>query len=261
MSYEKHLYMVLHPNNILIGSQLSPEDLGRHYLTGSSQHYNSRLIFAEIDINYRNDYFDIDWGLEELKPHENGAPKATKFISSYRVLEHIDFDAIKSLYIASSTGAIMELKPGDYNKMQSASDYKIYAGITPIKILAMSRKSFIDYGLEITHADTTKGAPKCFYTQIEFDAEQFQNEFHKHPLLPSPIPGVHPALLDDAIDEIRDNPNKESKGIRLHSSFSDFPMRLIRHGFMFASRDSSKFFPMPSQKEIEEKFYQFHKSM
>ncbi len=261
MSYTNHLYMVLHPNNILIASQLSPEDLGRHYLTGSNQHYTGRLIFAEIDVNFRNDYFDIEWGLKQLIPHDDGRPKSTKFISSYRVLEHIDFDAIKNLYIASSTGAIMKLDSAEYNKKISVSDYKIYAGITPIKILAMSRRTFADYGQDLTHAKTTKGAPKCFYTQIEFDAEEFQKEFHKQPLLPSPIPGVHPSILDRSIDEIRDNLNKVSKGIKLHSSFHDFPLRIIRHGFMFASRDSTKYFPMPSQKEIEENYYQFHKSM
>ncbi len=261
MSYTNHLYMMLHPNNSLIASQLSPEDLGRHYLTGSSQHYTGRLVFAEIDINFRNDYFDIDWAISQLIPHEDGRPKSTKFISSYRVLEHIDFSAIQKLYISSATGALMTLEPGEYNKMAPVSDYKIFAGITPINILAMSKKSFVDYGKEITHSDTTKGAPKVFYTQIEFDAEEFQKEFRNHPLLPSPVPGVHPSILENAIEEIRNTPNKESKGIRLHSSFHDFPMRLIRHGFMFSSMHEAKFFPMPSQREIEEKFYQFHKSM
>lgn len=261
MEYTNHLYMILHPNNFLVGSQLSPEDLGRHYLTGSNQHYNGRLIFAELDINYRHEYFDIDWGLNELKPHENGDPKATKFISSYRVLEHVDFKAIKSLYIASSTGAIMKLDSAEYVKTSPISDYRIYAGISPIKILAMSRKSFIEYGKEITHANSAKGAPRCFYTQIEFDAEEFQNEFRKQPLLPSPVPGVHPSILDKAIDEIREYPNKQSKGIRLHSSFHEFPLRLIRHGFMFSSINDDLYFPMPSSKEIEEKYYQFHKSI
>lgn len=256
---DKHLYMILHPNNFLIASGLSPEELGKHYLTGSDQNYNGRLIFAEIDIEYRNDYFEIDWALDQLSPHPDGRPKATKFISAYRVLEHIEFDSIQKLYIANSTGSIMELEESDYKFSSSKSDYRIYAGITPIKILAMSRVGFTDYGKSITHADTTKGAPKCFYTQIEFDANEFQNQFHKDALCPSPIPGVHPAILDRAIDELRDNPQKESKGIRLHSSFHEFPLRQIRHGFMFVSHREYKYFSIPSQEHIEEYFYSFHK--
>ena len=261
MSNEKHLYMVLHPNNFLIASGLTPDELGQHYLTGSSQHYNGRLIFAELDIEFRNDYFDIDWALEQIVPHSDGRPKATKFISAYRVLEHIDFNAIKKLYLANSTGAVMPLESGEYNHKVNPSSFKIFAGITPTKVLAMSTQSFIEYGAELTKKGNRKGAPKCFYTQIEFNAIEFQNEFHKQPLIPSPVPGVHPAILEKAIDEIGNNPNKISKGLKLHSSFHDFPLRLIRHGFMFSSEGEYKYFRMPSNSEIEDKFYHFYKSM
>lgn len=255
-----HIYMILHPNNFLIASSLTPEELGKHYLTGSSQHFNGRLIFAEIDINFRNPYFEIEWALGELIPHEDGRPKATKFISAYRVLEHVDFSAIKKLFLASSTGAVMELKDKPYEARKNPSAFKIFAGITPLKILAMSTESFIEYGQNITQSKT-KGAPKCFYTQIEFDAVDFQKDFNDHPLLPSPIPGVHPAILEKAIEEIMTNPEKKSKGIRLHSTFHEFPSRLIRHGFLFSSKNEYKYYPMPSLTEIEEKFYHYHKSM
>jgi len=103
MNYENHLYMILYPSNFLISSQLTPEELGQHYLTGSKQNYDSGLIFAEIDNTYRHDYLDIDWGFEQLVPHDDGSPKATKFISSYRVLEHIELNSIKRLYLSVST--------------------------------------------------------------------------------------------------------------------------------------------------------------
>lgn len=257
---EKHIYMILHPNNFLIASGLNPKQLGKHYLTGSSQHFNGRLIFAEIDINYRNDFFDIEWALDELTPHKDGRPKSTKFISAYRVLENMDFSAIKKLYLASSTGAVMDLESAPYEHHKNPSAFKIFAGITPLKMLAMSTESFIEYGQNICK-DKHKGAPKCFYTQIEFDAVEFQKEFSDHPLIPSPVTGVHPAILDKAIDEIMMNPEKISKGIKLHSSFHEFPSRLIRHGFLFASGEEYKYFPMPSLQEIEEKFYSYHKSM
>ncbi len=261
MSEKKHVYMILHPNNFLIASSLSPEELGRHYLTGSNQHYNGRLVFAEIDIDFRNPYFEIDWALEELKPHSDGRPKATKFISAYRVLEHIDFNSIKKLYLANSTGAIMALDSAPYNNGLNPSAFKIIAGITPVKVLVMSTQSFLEYGENITREGTKKGAPKCFYTQIEFNATEFQKEFQKHPLMPSPIPGVHPSILERAIEEITNHPEKVSKGIRLHSSFHEFPLRLIRHGFLFAAGKDYLYFPMPTESHIEENFYQFHKSM
>ncbi|OQY37661.1 MAG: hypothetical protein B6229_08080 [Spirochaetaceae bacterium 4572_7] len=261
MSENKHLYMVLHPNNFLISSGLTPEELGQHYLTGSSQNYNGRLIFAELDINFRNDYFDIDWALDQIVPHADGRPKATKFISAYRVLEHVDFSAIKRLYLANSTGAVLPLESSEYTHKVNPSSFKIFAGITPTKILAMSTQSFVEYGAELTKKGNRKGAPKCFYTQIQFHATEFQENFKNQPLIPSPIPGVHPAIVDRTIEEIKNNPNKIAKGLKLHSSFHEFPLRLIRHGFMFSSETEYKYFPMPSDSEIEDKFYHFYKSM
>ncbi|MCW8848454.1 MAG: hypothetical protein OQJ81_00640, partial [Melioribacteraceae bacterium] len=57
---EKHLYMIVFPTNALVASQLGPDKFGEHYTLGSAKHFSGKVIFAEIDINYRNEYFDID---------------------------------------------------------------------------------------------------------------------------------------------------------------------------------------------------------
>jgi len=91
MSDPRHLYLILHPNHSLIASQLEPEQFLRHYVQGSTRYFEGRLIFAEVDPDFRHEYFDIDKAYAELIPHEDGRPKATKFIKSYRTLEHMDF--------------------------------------------------------------------------------------------------------------------------------------------------------------------------
>ncbi|HWP68102.1 MAG TPA: hypothetical protein VN437_02290, partial [Rectinemataceae bacterium] len=60
MSGAKHLYLVLQPNHSLIASQLEPEHFIRHYVQGSTRYFEGRLIFAEVDPDYRHPYFDID---------------------------------------------------------------------------------------------------------------------------------------------------------------------------------------------------------
>ena len=51
--YQKHLYMICFPINALVASQLDAEKFGEHYTTGSSKHFSGKVIFAEIDINFR----------------------------------------------------------------------------------------------------------------------------------------------------------------------------------------------------------------
>lgn len=58
--FPKHLYLILYPNEALVASQLTPEEFGKHYSVGSPRHFSGKVIFAEVDIGYRNDYFRID---------------------------------------------------------------------------------------------------------------------------------------------------------------------------------------------------------
>lgn len=252
---------MLYPNNFLVGSQLTPEQLGKHYLTGTKQYYSGKLIFAEIDLSFRHPYFDIDWGLNELVPHEDGRPKATKFISAYRVLEHIDLSAIKALYITSASGHVMRMDPSEYNEPASAAEIRIYAGISPLRMLVMSRHSFAEYGQFITKPGNPKGAPQFCYTQLEFSPEDFEKEIWENPFMPESIPGVHPQILKSSLEEIRTYKEKGSKGLRLDSQFHEFPMRLIRHGFMIGSDKKQVYFSMPSLEEIQDKFYKFYQTM
>jgi len=80
MEYKNRLYMVLYPNQSLIASQYDPEMFARHYTSG------------------------IENILKDLKPHSDGRPKATKFIASYRVLEHVELSALGKLYLSTEEG-------------------------------------------------------------------------------------------------------------------------------------------------------------
>ncbi len=261
MEFEQHLYMVLYPSTFLISSQLTPEELGQHYLTGSKQNYDSGLIFAEIDNSYRNDYLDIDWGLEQLVPHKDGSPKATKFISAYRVLEHIKLDSIKRLYLSSASGYVMGIDSAPFVQPEDSTRFKIYAGITPLRMMSVSTLSFEEYGRHMISDQKHKGAPSLFYAQLEFNSKQFRIDYDKNPLMPSPIPGIHPAILRSKIDEIKDKPVKTTKGLKIETNIHRFPPQLFRHGFTFFSSVNSLYFPMPSRDVIEEKFYKYFRTL
>jgi hypothetical protein len=261
MQPENHLYQILAPNPALVASQLDPDAFAKHYTSGSIRFYDGKVVFAEIDLDFRNPYFKIDEAIAELKPHPDGRPKATKFISTYRVLEHMDLDAIKRVILATPEGYTLELAPAPYDKTHEPGFLRIYAEIAPLRMLVMSRLDFPAFGAYVTHPTYTKGAPKQFYTQIELDIEHFLEEFEARPTMHPPIPRLHPSTLRAAILELRDEPAKDTKGLRLDSSFDTIPYKLIRHGFMFASQDTTRFFPMPPAAEIEANNFRFWRAM
>src|SRR5262245_66660470 len=111
---DKYLYSIMYPNYGLVASMLPPREFGRHYTVGSSRYFHGQVTFAEIDINFRHEYFPIDRYLAELKPKADGSPKRTKFIKTYRVLEHLDLAAFKSLYVTTPSGKTLELPRTNY---------------------------------------------------------------------------------------------------------------------------------------------------
>lgn len=261
MSYPKHLYMTLYPNNALIGSQLLPDQFAKHYTCGSSRHYSGKVVFAEVDINYRHDFFPIDEILKEIVPHEDGRPKATKFISSYRVLEHVEFSAIQNLYLVTQEGYSLELKAEPHTTEHTANRIRLYAEITPMRMMALSKYDFPTFGKYITDPKIPKSAPIQFYTQLEIDLPSFIDEFEQNPFRSSPIRNVHPSTLRDSYYELLKDDNKPNKGIALDSHLDDFSFKIIRHGFMFASQKDTKFFPMIDHHEIENKHFRFWRTM
>lgn len=261
MEYQTRLYQILYPNQALIASQVGPQEFARHYLVGSVRHYSGKLVFAEIDPSFRHPYFKIDEALAETRPHDDGTPKRTKFICSYRVLEHMDFNAIRSLYLTNSEAQVLELKPGTYTKKHEAGYLRTYAEIAPLSMLVLSPMSMPEFGSFITAPGNTKGSPKLFYTQIELNIREFLETFEADPFAQAPFPFLHPSKLRDAIHEMQEHPHKKTKGLSLFCPLDQISYKRIRHGFMFSDGEHSKFFAMPSLHEIEETNFKFWQGM
>jgi len=261
MSFANHLYMILFPNTALVGSQLGPQEFGKHFITGSSKYYSGKLIFAEVDIGFRHNYFKIDEMLADLAPHEDGRPKSTKYVSTYRVLEHVDYDAIQHLYITTPEGYTLDLAPGAYEARHQPGLIRVFGEITPVSMMVLSDYNFMEFSKFITNPASFVGAPKMFYTQIDLEIEEFLKEIDSNPLMQPPIPDIHPAVLRRSILELRQYKDKHTKGLSLANSLGKISFRNLRHGFMFASQNQNKFFPLPSAEELERTNYKFWKSM
>jgi hypothetical protein len=260
MEYANRLYVIVHPTSALIGSQYSPEQLARHYTVGPTRHYRGKVIFAEVDVDFRAPYFRIDAAMAELKPHEDGRPKATKFISCYRVLEHMDLSALKSLYLTSEEGHCLQIEPQPYSGHENAGE-NIYAEISPLRMLVLSKLDLVEFGKFITDPDNSIGAPKFFYAQIDLNVAEFMAEYEQNPFMQPPIPNLHPSILRDAVQELRTVGYKSNKGLSLRSNLDNLSYKLIRKGFMFASQRDQKFYPMPQPADIEKTNLKFFRSL
>ena len=261
MPHNNHLYAILFPSTALVGSQLDPEEFGKHFISGSSKYYSGKLIFVEVDPAYRNPFLKIEEMLKTLTPHEDGRPRATKYVSTYRVLEHLDYDALLDLYITTPEGYTLGLKTGSQGQERQKGLIRVYAEINPVSMMLLSDLSFSEFGRFITAPDSRVGAPVMFFTQVELETDEFLTEFEANPLLASPIPDIHPSVLRKSILELRELKDKHTKGLSPASPLGKIGFKNLRHGFLFASQDKSRFYPMPDLKTIEATNFRFWKYM
>ncbi|HEX2867293.1 MAG TPA: hypothetical protein VHO03_09640 [Ignavibacteriales bacterium] len=257
--YQKHLYMIVFPINALVASQLPPEKFGEHYTMLSAKHFSGKVIFAELDINFRNDYFEIDRYLSLTVPHEDGTPKRTKFISSYNVLENVDLKAIQMLFLVTTNGKVLPISPAEYTAVNEPGLIRIYQEICPLETLVASTKDQRDFGKFITTQTRSKGAPKICFTQIEFNLSEFFETNKNKDIITVELPGVNAYRFYDCIMELKSNPNKLTKTISLGSLLRDISFKFLRHGFWFVKDDEMKFFPMPSISDLENKYFYWWK--
>ena len=254
-NYEKHLYMIVFPINALVSSQLDPEKFGEHYTTGSARHFNGKVIFAELIPEFRDPYFKIDEYLAETVQHEDGSPKKTKFISSYNVLEHVDLDAILKLYLTTTNGKTLGIDAEDFNKDIPQGILRLYQEITPLENFVASNMNQKDFGNYITRGTDSKGAPKICFTQIDFDIEKFLESNKNRDIIHIDLPNVNAYHFYDSVLELLQNPEKKTKIISLGSLLRDLSYKIVRHGFWFVNGEKTKYFPMPSELELENKYY------
>jgi hypothetical protein len=269
MADDRHLYLVVHPNHSLVASQLDAERFIRHYVRDSARYFEGKLVFVELDPGFRHPYFDVEGAYSQLKPHEDGSPKATKFVSSYRVLEHVDFDAMRDLYIADESGGYVALEPSSGGSgpaeaeaaRDDGDDLRVILEIDPVKFIVLTRLGLGEYARFATDPANSKGAPRMLYTELDVSIDDFMRETEESPYVSSFFPGIHPERLRAAIRELQKSPGKDVKGISLYCPLDRISYKLLRGSFVFASREGTRRYPLLSLDEVERRYYKFWKNM
>ena len=251
--FQKHLYLILYPNEALVASQLSPAEFGRHYCIGSTRHFSGKVIFAEVDISYRNEYFRLDDYLAATDSGVPDRPKKTKFVKSYRVLENLDFAAIRQLYLVTPDGAALPLERAAEPPTEGQGPFRVYQEICPLQLVVASRLTPHEFGEYITAGTWSKGAPKMFFTQWDLNLEEAVTRGGIYASGLGPLPNVSPDALPNALKELRDDPAKKTKTVSLNPSLDVMSYKAVKHGFWFAAGSETVFYRMPSMDELHEK--------
>ena len=252
---EPHLYLSVMPE-ALIASQLTPEQFGAYYATGSQKKSRSMAMFFELDTDYRNEFFDTEAGLRRLVPHEDGAPKRSVYISVYRVIEHVAPSAVKRLYLTTQDGRTLGLDAAE-SIPQCEVGMHLYQEIAPVHprvVSSLCPPDFYDFLYDPTKSMVT--VPALCFVELTLGGLAQDPEFGSAQGLPyGDLDHYRECLLELGSG----NKTAPVKIVdRIHKS--EFHFRTIHSGCYLGSGPDLLFFPMPSADELHTTYYKWWRS-
>lgn len=250
--YQKHLYAIMYPTSSLVASQLEPTEFAASYAIGSARFYRGKMLFFEVDRDFRDPYFDIEHYLALTEEHPDGRPKRTKFISSYRVLEHLRFGALRGLFAVAVSGRVLPLPRADLPEVEGHRPLRIYQMLNPSGLIYATKMSPPAFSRYVTAAGYPKGSPAVFFTEYAVDVEHFSDAWDRNPFISSPIDGLHPRQLKQVLDSLALAPEDAVRSVGLRSAFAESSYRQIAHGFWVGRGKEQVFFRMPSPQQLRD---------
>jgi hypothetical protein len=247
-----HLYMMSYRCEALVASHLEPEAFARYMAIGTQKNTRGNVLIFEIDPDLKSDYFRLENLEERCAPHVDGHPKRSKYLSIYRVLEHLDLSMFGKLYLSTADGRVISLEPSPYDEKSEEPGINMYEELCPVYPLVVSALAPAAFLKFMTDPQSPVHVPRLFFVDMLLDRDP---SGHLAGYLPYPDP-LH---IVDCIRDLEKGINKKSKTVarapRLHGFF-----RTIRRGFFLGDHTGMKFYKFPERRELEVEYSKWWRS-
>jgi hypothetical protein len=244
-----HYYMLCYRFEALVASQLPPEDFGPYMAVGTKKNTQGNVLFFEVDPALRSTYFRLDDIPKTCVPHLDGSPKRSKYISTYRVLEHLEPDVLGKLYLTTADGRILALDASTYIETNNGSGPNLFQELSPVAPMVASSLNPAAYCRFMTDPKNPIGVPRIFFADLLMERDASGH-------LAGNLPYEHPQHIIDCIQELEAHPDKPTKNVtrapHLHGFF-----RTIRRGFFLGDQQGMKFYKFPSKGDLDVKYHQW----
>ena len=248
-----HLYLSMLPE-ALIASMLDPEEFGIYYAVGSKKKSRGQAIFFEIDPNFRHKELQIEEGLKRCVPHPDGSPKRSIYFSVYRILERVNLDAMKKLYLVTPDGRSLDVDPAD-KIPEDTFGLHLYQEIAPVHPMVVSTfgpKAF--HKLITVSPESLLTLPAICFAELRLG--ELANDPENGDIADLPYPNMD--HLRSCLSELTTKATHSKMVDRIHSG--TFPYRTIKSGIFVGNKEKLMYFPLPSREELKAKHYNWWRS-
>ena len=225
--------------------------------TGTKKRNKGQTIFFEVDLGQIERIIDMDSLNKRCVPKEDGSPKSSVYLSVYRVLETIPTSALKSLYLTTDHGCVLELKRASYDKSKEARNaLHLYQELCPVTPLVASELAPSAFLKRLTDGSQPIVLPKLFFVELKL------GELATNPLGGSAehLPYQNIGHLRDCLEILKGEYEKHMKTVqRIYSGLLLY--RTIETGFYVGAKDDMVFYPYPTMSELENINYEFFRAI
>ncbi|MFC2137308.1 hypothetical protein ACFLTE_03960 [Bacteroidota bacterium] len=250
---DKYLYLSATPE-ALIASMLPPAEFGSYLAVGTKKRTRGQAIFFEIDLDAVTNNADLDY-INKRCVSENNLPKRSVYISIYRVLENILLNSLKSLYLTTDDGKVLELKKSPFITDEEDFGLHLYQELLPVTPRVASSLNPNEFMQYMTGQVQHIRLPKLFFVELNLNnlAEDPENGSTED------LPYSNIEHLRDCLAGLKNEPQKIKKTvIRFYQG--DILYRTCKNGFFIGDEKQLLYYPFPSQEELKEKYYSWWKS-
>ena len=236
---------------------LPPEGFGMYLSTGTKKRNKGQTIFFEVDLGKIENIIDIDSLNKRCVAKEDGSPKSSVYLSVYRTLEMIPTSALKSLYLTTDHGLVLELKKAAYDKAKEPVNalhlYQELCPVTPLVASGLAPSAFLK---RLTDGSTPIVLPKLFFVELKL------GELASNPLSGTAehLPYSNIGHLRDCLEILKGEYEKHMKTVQRIFS-GTLLYRTIETGFYVGSKDDMAYYPYPTMKELEDINYEFFRAI
>ncbi|MEN8204084.1 MAG: hypothetical protein ABFS28_15910 [Bacteroidota bacterium] len=248
---KQYVYLSLTPES-LVASHLSPSEFGNYLAVGTRKRLRGQAMFFELDTARINNLPE-EYMSKKMVPYEDGEPKRSLFLSIYRVLENTPLEAMKSLYLVTDDGKVLELKPGSL-KPDDQDVIHLYQQFSPISTRVATKLSPPEFINFLTDPAKPVSAPKIFMVELKL------NRLSKNPDAPiHDLPYPNPDHLRTCLTTLMSSGQRLTKTV-IRQFKGDLSYRTIKNGFFAGDQDDYLYYPFPSTEELEDAYYSWWRS-
>lgn len=246
---EHHLYLSLIPEALVV-SMLPAQEFGRYLAIGTKKRVKEQAIYFELSNDFESEYFDLQGAIQLCTPHEDGQPKHSVYVSTYRVLEHVPLEAIGSLWLATSNGMALELKQGPL-PTETEQIHHLFQELCPVHPLIASSLDPSEFCKFITDPQVRVSVPKISFLDLRLGTVPEKPE--KSDAGDMPYKNIQ--HLWSCMLELTEK-NKTTKTVnRIYSPRVLY--RCIKSGFYVGDQHKLLYYPFPSSEEMEKKHHRW----